>query len=122
MRRLEPGLVGMRDAHPGIDALQAVHRCVHFGDENRLVAAAAFLRGAAARNRRLEHRIVVSKVRAGGCARCERKGAGVGGGGVDERVRDAGDIAGHPEAGQAGSEAAAARRGSFPRVEAAFSK
>lgn len=58
MRRLEPGLVGMRNAHPRIDALQTVHRGVHLGDENRLVAG--FLR--AARDRGLENRIIVSKV------------------------------------------------------------
>lgn len=114
MRRFEPGLVGMRDAHPRIDALQTVHGGVHLGDKNRLVAG---LLGSV-RHRRLENRVVVSKVWTGRSTRGEGKGAGPRGAVGAERVRDAGSVAGHPEAGQAGSEAAAARRGAFPRVEA----
>lgn len=117
MGRFEPGLVGMRDAHPRVDPLQTVHRGVHLGDENRLVAG---LLGAA-RHGRLENRIVVSKVRTRRGAGREGKSTGSIGAVGAERVRDAGSIAGHPETGQAGSEAAAARGGSFPRVEA-FSK
>lgn len=104
----------MRDAHPRINTLQAVHGGVHLGDEHRLVAG---LLGAV-RHRRLENRVVVPKVRTRRSAGGEGEGAGSGGAVAAESVRDAASVAGHPEAGQAGSEAAAAGGGSLPRVEA----
>lgn len=111
MRGFEPGLIGMRNAHPRIDALQTVHRGVHLGDEDRLMAG--LLRVA----RSLENRVVVSEMGAGRCPRREGEGTGPAGV-VAERVRGyARSVPGHPKAGQARAEAAAAGGGSLPRVE-----